>query len=228
MSADDLRPMGYRWFHAVSMMFVASLLVANTIAVKVVTVFGLTLPAGIIVFPVAYIFGDVLTEVYGFRRARSVIWWGFFCLAGMALLYWLATLLPSADFWQDQVAFERLFGFVPRIVFASFVAYLVGEFINSAILSRLKVRTQGRYFWLRAISSTIIGQGADSVVFNLVAFLGVFPVRTVVFIAFSGWVLKSLYEVFALPLTYVVVARLKAGEGVDVYDSGISYSPFKL
>lgn len=219
-------PIGYRYFHVVAMVFVTSLLIANTLAVKVVTIFGFTLPAGIIVFPIAYIFGDVLTEVYGYKRTRSIIWWGFFCLGLMAFFFWAGTLLPPAAFWKDQEAFVRLFGFVPRIAISSLFAYLIGEFLNSAVLSKLKVKTEGRHFWLRAILSTIVGQGADSLVFNFAAFYGVFPTNEVFFIAFSGWVLKSLYEVVVLPLTYVIAGRLKRAEGIDTFDRGISYSPF--
>jgi uncharacterized integral membrane protein (TIGR00697 family) len=219
-------PAGYRFFHIVAMIFVTTLILANTLAVKIVSLFGFTLPAGIIVFPIAYIFGDVLTEVYGFRKARSVIWWGFFCLAMMAFFFWAGTLLPPAPFWKDQEAFARLFGFVPRIALASLIAYLVGEFINSAVLSKLKVRTEGRHFWLRAVLSTVIGQGADSLIFNFSAFLGVFPLRDLLFIAFSGWILKTAYEVVALPLTYACARFLKRAEGVDTYDREISYSPF--
>lgn len=222
------RPEGYRLFHAVAMAYVASLLIANTIAVKIVTVLGLTLPAGIIVFPLAYIFGDTLTEVYGYAKARAVIWWGFFCLAGMVAIYWLAIVLPPADFWTGQQSFEEVFALVPRLAVSSFIAYLVGEFLNAAVLSRLKVRMKGRHFWFRALGSTLVGQGADSVVFNFTAFTGVFPLSTVAFIALSGWILKSLYEVVALPATYFIVARLKRIESVDVYDVDVNYSPFTL
>lgn len=221
-------PQGYRLFHVVAMIFVTSLLVANTVAVKVVAIGPFTLPAGIIVFPLAYIFGDVLVEVYGYRRTRSIIWGGFSCLALMAFFYYIATILKPASFWPDQEAFGRLFGFVPRIVIASFTAYLIGELLNAVVMSRLKVRTEGRHFWLRAVSSTLIGQGADSLVFNFMAFAGIFSLKQVAFIAFSGWVLKSLYEIVALPLTYVIVRRLKALEGIDVYDRGIRYNPFPL
>lgn len=222
------RPVGYRHFHAVAMVFVTSLLVANAIAVKVITLGVFTLPAGIIVFPIAYIFGDILTEVYGYASTRTVIWWGFFCLAAMSLFFWLATLLPPAPFWKDQEGFSKLFGFVPRIAASSFIAYLIGEFLNSIVMSHLKVTTQGRHLWLRAVSSTIVGQAADSFVFNFAAFGGVFPARTVAFIALSGFVLKSLYEVVALPLTYLIVGWLKRSEGIDVYDRGVNYTPFKI
>lgn len=226
MRPESLAPQpGYRTFHIVAMIFVTSLLVANTIAVKVIQAGPFTLPAGIIVFPVAYVFGDLLVEVWGFRRARSIIWTGFVCLALMAVFYYVATLLTPAAFWTDQEAFGRLFGFVPRIVVASFIAYLIGELLNAAILSKLKVMTGGRHFWLRCVASTLVGQGADSLVFNFIAFSFVFPFSDVAFIAFSGWVLKSLYEVLVLPITYVVAARLKRIEGIDVYDHGVRYSP---
>ena len=219
-------PKGFRLFHGLAMVFVFSLLVANTLAVKIISIGVFTLPAGIIIFPIAYIFGDVLTEVYGFEKTRSVIWWGFGCLLAMAAFYWFATLLPPAPFWKDQEAFARLFGFVPRLAVSSLIAYLIGEFLNSVVLSRIKIATGGKHFWLRAIASTIVGQGADSTVFNFAAFLGVFAFHDVVFIAFSGWVLKSLYEVLALPITYPVVRWVKRVEGIDTFDFGVSYRPF--
>lgn len=211
------------------MVFVSTLIVSNTIAVKVITLWGFTLPAGIITFPIAYLAGDILTEVYGFRKTRSLIWWGFFCLGGMSLFYWIATLLTPAPFWVgDNPAFAKFFGFVPRIALASLFAYVIGEFLNSMVLSKLKIKTEGRHFWLRAIGSTVVGQGADSIVFNFIAFGGVFPTLTVAYIAFSGFVLKTLYEIVALPGTYVVMPWLKRVEGVDTYDYGVSYTPFKL
>ena len=222
------RPAGYRYFHAVAMVFVMTLLVSNTIASKIIIAGPFTLPAGIIVFPISYIFGDVLTEVYGFERSRTIIWFGFFCLAAMATFYAIATVLPPAPFWSDDPAFRRLFGFVPRLAVSSFIAYLIGEFLNSAVLSKIKVATNGRHFWLRAIASTIVGQAADSMVFNFAAFYGVFTIGNVFFITLSGFVLKSAYEIVALPLTYPTVAWLKRAEGVDVYDRGVSYTPFKL
>jgi uncharacterized integral membrane protein (TIGR00697 family) len=217
-------PIGFRYFHLLSMAFVMSLLVSDTIAVKIITWAGFTLPAGIIVFPVAYIFGDVLTEVYGFERTRSVIWFGFICLAAMAIFYYVATLLPPAGFWTDQAPFARLFGFVPRIVVASFIAYLIGEFLNSVVLSRMKIATNGKHFWLRAVGSTLVGEGADSIVFNSIAFAGVMPLKVLGVVMFSGWLLKCLYEVVALPLTYAIVGWLKRAEGIDTYDRGVRYT----
>jgi len=220
-------PKGYRLFHIFAMLFVGSLIVSNTIAVKIVELGGFMLPAGIIVFPVSYILADTLTECYGFRKTRSIIWWGFISQIAMVACYWLATQLTPAPFWGDQEAFARLFGFVPRIVGASMIAYLVGEFLNSMVLSKIKVAMGGRHLWLRAIASTIVGQGADSLVFNLVAFGGVFAFKEVLFIAFSGWVLKTAYEVVILPVTYIVVAFVKRREDMDVYDRGVRYSLFE-
>jgi|ERR1017187_1742540 uncharacterized integral membrane protein (TIGR00697 family) len=226
-STDQQPPVGYRYFHVASMIFLASLFISNTIAVKVIAVWGFTLPAGIITFPVAYLAGDVLTEVYGFRKTRSLIWTGFFCLAAMSLFYWLATQLTPAPFWKDDnAAFAKFFGFVPRIVLASLIAYFVGEFLNSMVMSKLKIKTKGKHLWLRAVASTVVGEGVDSFIFNFVAFSGVFPVGTVAYIAFSGFVLKTLYEVVALPFTYYVVAWLKRAEGIDTYDHGVKYTPF--
>ncbi|HYC54057.1 MAG TPA: queuosine precursor transporter [Candidatus Binatia bacterium] len=224
--APAAAPQGQAYFHVVAMIFVATLLISNTIAVKVTQAGPYTLPAGILVFPISYIFGDILTECYGFARTRSVIWTGFACLAAMSAFYWLATLLPPAAFWTEQESFSRLFGFVPRIAASSFLAYLIGEFLNSSVLSKLKLLTSGRHFWLRALLSTIVGEGADSVIFNFAAFGGVFPVATVAWIAMSGFILKVAYEIIALPITYVVVAWIKRAEGIDVYDYGVRYRPF--
>ncbi len=222
------RPPGYRLLDLVAMIFVAMLLISNTIAVKVVSLFGMTLPAGIICFPVAYIVNDVLTEVYGYRKSRRVIWYGFGCLGLMALLYSAATYLPPAPFWQHQKSFALLFGLAPRIAIASFVAFLVGSFLNAAVLSKMKIVTKGRWLWTRTIGSTIVGEGADSLVFNLAAFLFVFDLSDVLYIAFSGFVLKTAYEIAATPLTYMAVGVLKRYEGIDHYDHGVSYNPFRL
>ncbi len=226
----DTAPKDYRYYHAVAMIFVATLLISNTIAGKVITCWGFTLPAGIITFPIAYLAGDVLTEIYGFRKTRSIIWWGFICLASMSLFYWLATLLTPAPFWtEENVAFVKFFGFVPRIALASLIAYLVGEFLNSIVLSKMKVKTGGRHFWLRAMTSTIVGQGADSFLFNFIAFEGIFPISTVAYIAFSGFVLKSLYEgVMLFPVTTPLVKWLKKAENVDTTDHGVDYTLLKL
>lgn len=224
------QPKGYRYFHVISMLFVASLIIGNTLAVKIIQVGSFTLPAGILCFPVSYIVNDVLTEVYGYEKTRSVIWWGFICLAFMSLLYYFATLLAPAPFWKDQDAFARLFGVVPRIAIASFIAFLIGSFLNSYIMSIMKIRTKGKYLWTRTIGSTIIGEGADSFVFNCIAFLGVFKFYDVILIALSGFALKTLYEIIMTPFTYIAVDWLKRKENdkTETYDYNANYNPFKL
>lgn len=222
------RPIGFRLFDVMAMIFVTMLLISNTIAVKIISIGGFILPAGIICFPIAYIFNDVLVECYGYKKTRRVIWWGFFCLGIMSGFYWLASVLPPAAFWNEQPAFQKFFQFAPRIAAASFVAYLVGSFLNAAVMSRMKVKMKGKHLWMRTIGSTIIGEGADSVVFNFVAFLGVFGIKHVAFIALSGFVLKTVYEVIATPVTYIVIGWLKRIEGVDIYDTEVSYNPFLI
>jgi queuosine precursor transporter len=217
-----------RLFPVVGMLFVAFLLIANTIAVKIIVVWQFVLPAGIICFPLTYIFGDVLTEVYGFRRSRLVIWTGFLCLMLMSFFYWGSTLLTPAPFWEGQESYARFFSLSPRIALASFIAYLVGEFSNSVIMSRMKVWLEGKHLWMRTIGSTVVGEGVDSFIFNFAAFAGVFAMRDVAFIALSGYVLKVAYEIVATPLTYAVVSALKKYEGVDHYDYGVSYNPVGL
>jgi len=217
-----------RLFPVVGMIFVAFLLISNTIAVKIVEIWGFFLPAGILCFPVTYIFGDILTEVYGFRRSRLVIWTGFLCLLFMSLFYWGSTLLTPAPFWEAQESYARFFRLSPRIALASFIAYLVGEFSNSIVLSRMKILFRGRHLWMRTIGSTIVGEGIDSVIFNFSAFAGVFHLREVAYIALSGYVLKVAYEIVATPLTYAAVSFLKKFEGVDHYDHGIRYNPIGL
>lgn len=227
----------YRWLPFVTALFVTTLVISNIIAVKLVNLGGLFVPAAVILFPVAYIFGDVLTEVYGFARARQVIWTGFFCNLVAVLAIWVAGLLPAAPFWSAgsfgapdtaQQAYDAILGFTPRLLLASFVAYLVGEFLNSFVLAKLKIRTQGRYLWLRTISSTIVGEGADSLVFITIAFLGIFPPEAIGQAILSQWLVKVVYEVLATPLTYAVVNALKKAETEDFYDRETSFNPFSV
>lgn len=229
-------PKTYRWLPSVTALFVTTLVISNIIAVKLINLGGLFVPAAVILFPVAYIFGDVLTEVYGFARARQVIWTGFFCNLVAVLAIWLAGLLPAAPFWAAgsfstpdtaQQAYNAILGFTPRLLLASFVAYLVGEFLNSLILAKLKIRTAGRHLWLRTIVSTIVGEGADSLVFITMAFWGIFPPDVIVQSILSQWFVKVAYETLATPLTYLVVNALKKAEGEDYYDKGTSFNPFR-
>ena len=226
----------YRWFHVVTALFVTSLIVSNIIAVKLFTIGRFVLPAGVILFPVAYIIGDILTEVYGFARARQVIWIGFFCNLLAVLAIWITGRLTPAPFWTigifdspeaTQLAYEAILGFAPRLLLASFLAYLVGEFLNSIVLAKLKVRTEGRYLWVRTIASTIVGQGADSAVFITIAFWGVFPTYALGQAILSQWIFKVAFETLATPFTYLVVNALKRSEGVDIYDKDTSFSIIK-
>jgi queuosine precursor transporter len=222
----DTRLNNTRFFPVVSMVFVACLLIANTLAAKIIEVGGFVLPAGILTFPISYIFSDILVECYGFAASRVAIWTGFACQIMMSFFYWLSVNLPPASFWHGQEQWSQFFSLSPRIALASLLAYLVGEFLNSVVLSRLKLRTQGKHLWMRTIGSTVIGQGADSIIFNFTAFAGIYTFSNVLYIAFSGYVLKCLYEILATPLTYGIVGYLKRVEGFDHYDYGVRYSVF--
>lgn len=213
------------WFLLVVTAFVTCVIVANIIAVKLIVVAGQVLTAGIIIFPVSYICGDVLTEVYGYRRARLVIWLGFFCNLAATLAIWIGQILPPAPFWTGQAAYEQILGYTPRLLLASFLASLVGEFVNAFVLAKMKIATQGRWLWSRTIGSTIVGQGIDSLIFVLVAFLGTIPVSGLVAIIGSQWLVKTVYEALATPLTYAVVNFLKRREQLDVYDYNTRFNP---
>jgi len=208
--------------------FVTSLLVANIIAVKLIAVGPWILPAGVIIFPLSFILGDVLTEVYGYGRARQVIWLGFACNLLGVLAIALAQALPPAGFWDGQAAFERILGYTPRLLLASFLAYLIGEFVNASVLARMKILTRGRWLWARTIGSTLVGQLLDSAVFVTVAFVGVIPPEVLLSAILVQWLAKSAYEAAATPLTYWVVNTLKRREGVDVYDTQTDFNPLKV
>jgi queuosine precursor transporter len=213
------------WFVLIVAVFVTCLIVANIIAVKLVEVAGLILPAAVVIFPVSYIFGDVLTEVYGYSQARRVIWLGFFCNLIAVIAIVVGQALPAASFWGDQTAYERILGRAPVLLLASFVAYLVGEFANSFVLAKLKIATEGRWLWLRTISSTLIGEGLDSLIFITIVFAGSMSTGDLARAIVNQWLFKSAYEVIATPFTYVVVNFLKRKEGLDVYDRETKFNP---
>ncbi|MBI1734929.1 MAG: queuosine precursor transporter [Candidatus Rokubacteria bacterium] len=215
-------------FVTVAGLFITCLLTANTIAPKLILVWGVVVSVGIVVFPISYIVGDVLTEVWGYAVARRVIWLGFACNALMALAIWLGGLIPAAPFWKGQAAWDEIFSQTPRIVTASLAAYLVGEFTNSFVLARLKVATQGRWLWLRTIGSTLVGQAFDTAVFITVAFAGTVPTGVLLSLVFGQWLVKVLYEAAATPLTYAAVGWLKATERVDVFDERTDFNPIRL
>lgn len=207
-----------KYLDVVAMAFVASLLVSNLAAQKLFQLGPATFSAGILVFPISYIFGDVLTEVYGFSRSRRVIYCGGIANLFMALVLWISIKLPPAPGWNLQHEFAAIHSLVPRIVVASILAYLAGEFTNSVIMSRLKLRTQGAHLWIRTISSTVGGQFVDTIIFVLIGFGGVFPTGLLIGAILSGWIFKVLYEAAATPLTYLVVAKIKRLEGIEHFD----------
>lgn len=212
-------------------LFVTVLLTSNLIAVKLVAFGPLTLPAAVIVFPLSYFFGDVLTEVYGYAVARRVIWLGFACNLVFVLFILAAGALPgAAGAWDPtaQSAYERILGFTPRLLAASFIAYVAGEFLNSFVMARLKIATQGRWLWTRTISSTLVGQGVDSAIFITGAFAGVLPAEVLLRTILYQWAFKTAYEVLATPLTYAVVSFLKRQERQDPFDIGTNFNPFRV
>ncbi len=213
-------------FMVVTALFVTCLITANIIAVKLVVIFGHVLPAAIVIFPVSYIIGDILTEVYGYRQARAVIWLGFLCNLVAVAAIWVGGFMTPASFWGGQEAYDSILGYTPRLLMASFAAYLVGEFANSTILAKMKIWTQGRWLWSRTISSTIVGQGLDSAVFITLAFAGgeVALVRLIL----TQWTAKVIYEAAATPLTYLVVGWIKRREGLDHYDYDTSFNPIAV
>jgi uncharacterized integral membrane protein (TIGR00697 family) len=236
VEASEVAGRRFRYFDFVMAAFVTILLLSNVLgAGKVATVdlpgigdwpFG----AGILFFPVSYVIGDVLTEVYGFQRARRCIWAGFVALLFMAFMSWVVVALPPAADWGGQAAYEQVFGQVPRIVFASMVAFWAGEFANSVVLAKMKVWTQGRHLWSRTIGSTVVGQGVDSLIFYPLAFWGAAGWTTdlVLTVMVTQWVLKVAWEVLLTPVTYAVVGFLKRREGFDVYDEKTEFTPFGI
>ena len=222
----------FRYFDFVMAAFVTILLLSNVLgAGKIATIdlpgigawpFG----AGILFFPISYVIGDILTEVYGFARARRCIWAGFAALLFMAFMSWVVVALPPAETWNGQAAYEQIFGQVPRIVFASMIAFWAGEFVNSYVLARMKVWTEGRHLWTRTIGSTIAGQGVDSLIFYPLAFWGVWDNATLLTVLLTQWALKVGWEALLTPVTYAVVGFLKRREGVDVYDRDTDFTPF--
>ena len=226
--ADAATGTHFRYFDFVMAAFVTVLLLSNVIgAGKVAELGGVTFGAGILFFPLGYVIGDVLTEVYGYARARRCIWAGFAALLFMALMSWVVVSLPAAAGWTGQGAYEAVFGQVPRIVFASIIAFWAGEFVNSYVMARMKLWTGGKALWSRTIGSTIVGQGVDSLIFYPLAFLGVWDTRQVLIVMVTNWAMKVAWEVLLTPVTYAVVGSLKRREGVDVFDNGTNFTPFR-
>jgi len=218
----------YKYLDILTTMFVVILLVSNLVAQKICMIGPLAVSGAVLLFPITYIFGDVFTEVYGFSSSRRAIWLGFF---GTALLYLVAAAviaLPGAPDWKNQQAFTVVFGFIPRILIASLIAFWAGEFANSYTMARMKILTNGRMLWTRTVGSTVVGQGVDTILVITLTFAGRYPVRTLVNIIVTGYLLKVAYEVLATPVTYFVIGRLKVAENSDPFDRNEDFNPFHL
>jgi queuosine precursor transporter len=248
VDAATIGSSGFRYFDFVMAAFVTILLLSNLIgAAKLSVVGGFVFGAGILFFPVGYVIGDVLTEVYGYARARRCVWAGFFALIFMAAMSFIVVAMPPFAGWQCaasgsplvgdaaraanpgavcQLTYESVFGSTWRIVFASLTAFWAGEFVNSFVLARMKLWTGGRMLWARTIGSTVAGQAVDSLIFYPLAFLGIWSLEQVATVMVTNWALKVAWEVVLTPLTYAAVGFLKRREGVDVFDEGTNFSPF--
>jgi len=218
----------YKYLDALTTMFVVILLVSNLVAQKICMIGPFAVSGAILLFPITYIFGDVFTEVYGFSASRRAIWLGFF---GTSLLYLMGAIviaLPGAPEWKNQEAFQVVFGFIPRILASSLIAFWAGEFANSYTMAKLKLLTNGEKLWTRTIGSTVVGQGVDTILVVTLTFAGKYPVGRLVNIIVTGYLLKVGYEVLATPLTYLVVGWLKRSEHADAFDRHENFNPFSF
>ena len=220
--------MRYKYFDLILGLFVAVLLISNIASTKILNLGTFTFDGGTILFPLSYIFNDVLTEVYGYRQSRRVIWVGFFSAAMMSFILYIVGELPPAEGWNNQESYMVILGQTPRIVIASLVAYFSGEFSNSYTLARMKIFTQGRWLWTRTIGSTIVGELVDTVLFVTIAFYGVLPPGLLLSVAVSNYIFKVGFEAIATPLTYKCVTFLKKAEQEDVYDYETDFNPFRV
>jgi len=218
----------YKYFTAVTVAFVTVLLVSNIVSTKLVDFGFFVFDAGTLLFPFAYIFGDLLTEVYGYKKSRQVIWMGFGAALLMSLVFIGVNYLPPAADWGHQAAYTAILGLTPRIVLASLLAYLVGEFLNSSIIAKMKIYMKGKHFALRAVVSTLVGQGADTLIFVLVAFTGIFPTPILISIIVSNYIFKVGIEIVFLPITSWVVKWFKKNEHEDYYDTETNFNPFRI
>ncbi len=228
VKARDIGRDGFHYFDFMMAAFVAILLLSNVIgAAKPAQIHGFVFGAGILFFPLSYLLGDILTEVYGYARARRCVWAGFGAVLFMAFMSWVVVSLPPAPGWTGQAAYESVFGQVPRIVLASVAAFWAGELVNAFVMAKMKVATRGKYLWTRTVGSTFFGQGVDSLIFYPLAFLGVWETRTVLQVLATNWALKVGWEILLTPVTYAVVGFLKRREGIDVFDEGTDFNPFR-
>jgi uncharacterized integral membrane protein (TIGR00697 family) len=222
-------PRTYKYYDLIMAAFVTVLLCSNVIgATKVTTAWGIPFSAGNLFFPISYIFGDILTEVYGYARARKVVWAGFSALAFASFMAWLVVTLPPAQGFVNQAAVETIFGATPRIAIASLVGFFCGEFCNSFTLAKMKVWTEGRHLWARTIGSTIVGELCDTLVFYPLAFYGIFDTELLISVMITNYILKVSWEVINTPITYKIVGFLKRAENEDYFDRKTNFTPFSL
>ena len=216
----------YKHLTTLACLFVAVLLISNIVSTKLVDFGPFTFDAGTLLFPLVYIFWDIFTEVYGYKASRKIIWLWFISALLMSVVIIAVWVLPAAGDWPYQESYMNILGLTPRIVLASLIAYVVGEFSNAFIVAKMKVWQNGKQFWKRAIGSTIVGQWLDTILFVIIAFAGIFPWSVILTIVLSNYIFKLLVEVLFLPLTSLVVRKLKTQEQVDVYDDRTNFSPF--
>jgi hypothetical protein len=216
-----------KYFNTVTVLFVAIILISNVASCKILNLGWFTFDGGTILFPLSYIFGDILTEVYGYARMRKTIWLGFLCAFLMALVFYIVGKLPPAEGWTNQVAYDAILGQTPRIVLASLLAFWCGSFVNSFILAKMKVITAGRWLWMRTIGSTVAGELVDTVIFVIVAFAGTMGGQLLWALIISNYIFKTLVEVVFTPVTYKIVSFLKRSEEEDYYDTNTNFNPFK-
>jgi hypothetical protein len=219
---------GLKYFDIIAALFVAVYLISQIASAKLFALGPFAFPGAIVIFPIAYIFGDILTEVYGYARSRRIIWISFIAAVLMSLTLLIVQYLPPAPGWHNQIAYEQVLGFVPRVVLGSIIAFWAGEFANAYVMAKMKIWTRGKRLWVRTIGSTVIGQAVDSIVFVTVAFVGKVNLLLLLNIAGSLYLFKVLYEVVATPLTYAVVSFLKRAEAIDVFDYETNFSPFRF
>lgn len=233
-----LKP-SYKYLDIITAVFITALLTSNLVASKTSTMYGYTIGVGIFVFPISYIFGDILTEVYGYKASRRVIWIGFTAVAMAAFIFYLCDIAPpSASYEKNQAAFHLILGQTPYILAASLFAYFVGEFCNSFVMAKMKIWSKGKHLWMRTIGSTIVGEGVDSIIFYPLAFAifprlfnftnAIWPWKTVIAVMIANFFLKVMVEVVFTPVTYMLVGALKRAEGVDVYDYNTNFNPFRF
>lgn len=215
-------------FMLTGILFATCLLISNILASKIMMIGSWSAPAGVLIFPLAYIINDVMVEVWGFQKARLIIWTGFGVNVLAVLFFSLGIAVTSAPFWQNQDAFATVLGSTPRIVGASMLAYLLGSFLNAFVMSKFKVITKGKGFSVRAILSTLAGEGADSLIFITIAFAGIFPFEVLLIMVGTQALIKTVYEIAVLPITILVVKKVKKLEGIDTFDVSVSYNPFRV